>query len=109
MRAGGIIVLGFIVLIVLLLLIAAWVGPKIDAKLKERKARKNEQANWTMHEDGLDNGDTQVVLRKPGEPTKLIGPAVSANLPQWQFEEELIDRRVQAEAKAAALNRRLGA
>lgn len=100
-----------IAVVVLIVLAFLWdkLAPKVSKTVAARRARKNEQCDWEVDDLDLPDGSTQVRLVKPGEHPKLIGPAVPATLPHWEFDEVLIERRLEAQGKADALNRRLSA
>lgn len=106
--ATAIILLAMVAAIVLYFTWLA-VEPKLSRALAARRARKNEKRDWEVDDLDLPDGSTQVRLIKPGEPAKLIGSSVPAHLPHYEFEELLIERRVEAQAKADSLNRRLPA
>lgn len=74
-----------------------------------RRARRLSETPWMVVDDEDDEGGQCRVVKvvKPGEPDYLIGAPIPLNLKAWEFDEVLIERRLDAQAKADALNRRL--
>jgi hypothetical protein len=99
----------FLLLVILLGMAAAGLWKLGKAALKawrERKARRHvETGEWTVDLDKQEQL-TVVQLVKPGEDPYLIG-SVSVTAPHYEFQERLTELRVEAEAKAYDLNRRL--
>lgn len=76
-----------------------------------RRTRRLTEGPWTVIDDEDDEGGQCRVVKvvKPGEPDYLIGAPIPLSLKAWEFDEALIERRIEAQAKADALNRRLPA
>ncbi len=74
-----------------------------------RTRRRQRDGIWTTDEF-VHKGKTWMLVKHPDPELDdiRIGP-ISCDLPSWEYDEQLIDLRLEAEAKADSLNRRLNA
>lgn len=72
-----------------------------------RRSRRLSEQPWTVEDADDDVGQCRVVrVVRPGEHGYTIGPPIPLSLPAWEFDEALIERQLEAQSKADALNRR---
>lgn len=108
-KGAVIFLLGLAIILAFCLLV--WHGivlPYINKRHRRKQAEKLINAPWSVIRD-QDHQACQVKVVKPGEEPFLIGAPVPITLPHYEFDEALVDRLLEAQAKADSLNRRLPA
>lgn len=76
----------------------------VAPKLVERRAAKDAESPWKVHEIEQPEG-TQVVLVKPGQKALPVGKPVSRDQPIWDYTEAYEGRIMEAEDLALVKNR----
>ena len=98
--------LAVIVFLVLVLLVIFLIAMAIYEVLNAHKIGSGE---WEVKERTLRNGALQIQLYKPGEPLVNFGDPISSRLSPFEYNEILEEKRIAAQDRADALNRRLEA